>query len=112
MQVLTRVQIKLLITGYDNDGSVIFPIFIKDENGLDDFWIQNRQSEATDPTMYFAEKIGVGTTTPQRSLHVSDVMRLEPITVAPAPPSKGDMYMDDTTNKLMIYDGITWQAYW
>ena len=56
--------------------------------------------------------IGIGTTTPARKLHVNDVMRLEPRATAPSTPSKGDIYMDDTTNKLMVYDGTTWQACW
>ena len=43
---------------------------------------------------------------------INDVMNLTPRTTAPATPSKGDMYMDDTTNKLMVYDGTTWQACW
>jgi hypothetical protein len=105
-------KIKLLITGYDNDGSVVYPILLEDENGFDDFWIRNKQSSTGAPTMYFAGNVGLGTISPQRTLHVSDVMRLEPIAVAPTSPSKGDMYMDDTTNKLMVYDGTTWQACW
>ena len=44
-------------------------------------------------------------------LHVGDVMRLEP-TTQPLTASKGDMYMDSSTNKLMVYDGTTWQACW
>ncbi|MEJ6776495.1 MAG: hypothetical protein QNK85_04135 [Crocinitomicaceae bacterium] len=56
--------------------------------------------------------VGIGTDSPARKLHINDVMRLEPRATAPANPSKGDMYMDDTTNKLMVYDGSTWQACW
>ncbi len=54
--------------------------------------------------------VGIGTTNPARTLHVNDVMRLEPRSSAPSNPSEGDMYMDGTTHKLMVYDGITWQA--
>ena len=43
-------------------------------------------------------------------VHVSDVMRLEPRASAPSSPSEGDMYMDGTTHKLMVYDGTAWQA--
>ncbi len=56
--------------------------------------------------------VGIGTDSPARKLHINDVMRLEPRAAAPANPSKGDIYMDDTTNKLMVYDGTIWQACW
>lgn len=56
--------------------------------------------------------VGIRTTTPQRQLHVNDVMRLEPRTSAPSSPAKGDIYFDDTLNKLRVYDGLTWQNCW
>jgi len=56
--------------------------------------------------------VGIGTTNPQRTLHVSAVMRLEPLVSAPSGPAEGDIYMDATTHKLMVYDGMTWQACW
>ncbi|MDD3492541.1 MAG: PKD domain-containing protein, partial [Candidatus Thermoplasmatota archaeon] len=56
--------------------------------------------------------VGIGTSTPQRALHVNDVMRLEPRATAPSSPSAGDLYFDSTTSKLMCYDGSTWQACW
>lgn len=56
--------------------------------------------------------IGIGTTNPQRSLHVNAVMRLEPIATAPTNPAKGDMYFDSTLNKLRVYDGSSWQNCW
>jgi hypothetical protein len=56
--------------------------------------------------------IGIGTTNPQRSLHVSAAMRLEPIAVAPLSPAKGDMYFDSILNKLRVYDGSVWQNCW
>jgi hypothetical protein len=55
--------------------------------------------------------VGIGTDSPARILHVSQAMRLEPGS-APAKPSEGDMYMDSSTHKLMVYDGTTWQACW
>lgn len=58
-----------------------------------------------------ASNVGIGTTAPARKLHVNAVMRLEP-TTAPASPAKGDIYMDGTTNKLMVFDGSVWQACW
>jgi hypothetical protein len=56
--------------------------------------------------------VGIGTDSPARTLHVNSVMRLEPIATAPTSPAKGDIYMNGTTNKLMVYDGTTWQACW
>jgi hypothetical protein len=60
----------------------------------------------------FLGNVGMGTTNPARQLHVKDVMRLEPRASAPSSPSKGDMYMDSTDNKLKVYDGTTWQPCW
>jgi hypothetical protein len=56
--------------------------------------------------------VGIGTASPARKLHVNDVMRLEPRATAPTLPAEGDMYMDSTTHKLMVYDGSTWRACW
>ena len=63
--------VKLLISGYNNDGSVaVYPIFAQDENGNDDFWIRNRLTDTTLPRAYFAGDVGIGTTTPQAKLDV------------------------------------------
>ena len=43
---------------------------------------------------------------------VKNVMNLEPLSTTPINASKGDMYMNGTTNKLMVYDGTIWQACW
>jgi len=56
--------------------------------------------------------VGIGINTPQRTLHVNAVMRLEPISVAPSSPAKGDMYFDSIINKLRVYDGSAWQNCW
>ncbi len=56
--------------------------------------------------------VGIGTTSPARTLHVNSVMRLEPIATAPDNPSKGDIYFDSTYNKLRVYDGTSWQSCW
>jgi len=57
-------------------------------------------------------QVGIRTTTPQRQLHINDVMRLEPRSSAPSSPGKGDIYFDNTLNKLRVYDGTTWQNCW
>ncbi len=56
--------------------------------------------------------VGVSTASPARPLHVNDVMRIEPRSSAPSSASQGDIYMNSTTSKLMVYDGSTWQACW
>jgi len=55
--------------------------------------------------------LGIGIQ-PARALHINDVMRLEPRNTAPSNPSKGDIYFDNISNKLRVYDGITWQNCW
>jgi hypothetical protein len=53
--------------------------------------------------------VGINVNQPQRSLHVRDVIRLEPRNTPPNNPTKGDMYFDGTTDKLRIYDGRGWR---
>ena len=43
---------------------------------------------------------------------VKNIMRLKPLSAAPASPLEGDVYMNSVTHKLMVYDGTTWQACW
>jgi len=44
--------------------------------------------------------------------NTADLTHVVPRSTAPANPSKGMVYMDDSTNTLMVYDGTTWQACW
>jgi len=60
----------------------------------------------------YGGNVGIGDIDPQRTLHIKDVMRLEPRNTAPSSPSKGDIYFDNTLNKLRVYDGTTWQNCW
>lgn len=53
-------------------------------------------------------KVGIGTTTPQRALHISNVMRLEPRAAPPSSAAMGDIYVD-TSGTLCFYDGTVWQ---
>ena len=57
-------------------------------------------------------RVGIGIMGAQRNLHVKDVMRLEPRATVPSSAAEGDIYMDSTTHKLMVYDGTIWQACW
>lgn len=57
-------------------------------------------------------KVGIGTTNPQRKLHINDVMRLEPRYFPPEDPSEGDIYMDGNEHVLKVYDGTNWKSCW
>jgi hypothetical protein len=88
-------------------------------NGLiDDIGIWNRaltQQEVShlySASLESVGNIGVNISSPQRSLHVNDVLRLEPRSTPPPSPSKGDIYFDSTLNKLRVYDGTVWQNCW
>jgi trimeric autotransporter adhesin len=59
-----------------------------------------------------AVNVGIGVTNPARSLHISSVMRLEPIPTEPTSPEQGDIYFDSTLNKLRVFDGTLWQSCW
>ena len=63
-------------------------------------------------TLTVTSNIGIGVSSPQRALHVNDVIRLEPRATEPTNPSKGDIYMDNNTNKLRVFDGTQWQNCW
>lgn len=51
--------------------------------------------------------VGVGTYSPQRPLHVSDVMRLEP-SAEPSNGAAGDIYFDAASARLRCHDGTSW----
>lgn len=54
-------------------------------------------------------RLGIGTTNPQRALHISDVMRLEPRAAAPASPSEGDIYVNSTDHHIYCYLNGVWK---
>ena len=43
---------------------------------------------------------------------LKDVLNITPRATAPVAPAKGDIYFDNVTNKLRVYDGTTWQNCW
>jgi len=87
---------------------------------IDDIGIWNRALSAAEVIQLYSSSLtdcgygnlGVNVCVPQRNLHVKDVLRLEPRSTAPANPGKGDIYFDDTINKLRVYDGTQWQNCW
>jgi hypothetical protein len=52
--------------------------------------------------------VGIGMANPQRPLHISDVMRLEPRSSAPSSPSEGDIYVNSTDNHIYCYLSSGW----
>lgn len=56
--------------------------------------------------------VGINIETPQRNLHIKDVMRLEPRNQPPDNPAEGDIYYDSVLKKLRVFDGAVWQNCW
>ena len=53
--------------------------------------------------------IGIGTTNPQRALHVNDVIRLEPRLTAPLSPAEGDIYVNSNDHHIYCRLGGIWK---
>lgn len=58
---------------------------------------------------YFAGGIGIGVSVPQRLLHVSGPIRLNPGAL-PSSPAAGDIAMDSTGSVLKFHNGVAWQT--
>jgi len=54
-------------------------------------------------------KVGIQTTSPQRALHIKDVLRLEPRGAAPSSPSEGDLYVNSTDHHIYCYLNGQWR---
>ena len=67
----TNGQVKLLITGGDNDSYSPYYIKCEDENGKDQFYIKGATSDGgTSGIVYTKGRIGVNTTSPHVPIHV------------------------------------------
>lgn len=53
-------------------------------------------------------RVGINEHQPARSLHVRDVLRLEPRDVAPEDPQPGDIYFDANLARLRYFNGTNW----
>jgi endosialidase-like protein len=81
-----------------------------DLGGNADYYFKTYMSTTSTVSSILVESngyVGILESSPVRSLHVGDVMRLEP-TSAPTTPAKGDLYIDETSNKLRYYNGTAW----
>ena len=57
---------------------------------------------------YIEGNLGVGTSTPQRKVHISGAMRLEPQAAEPANGALGDLYVG-TDGNLYFHNGSSWR---
>lgn len=81
-------------------------------SGKDSFGINlNNESQTLSQDNTFAVvggNSGFGTTEAKRTVHIKDVMRLEPRSTAPENASLGDIYVNNITSELCFYNGGIW----
>ncbi|MCF6349057.1 MAG: hypothetical protein L3J20_12280 [Flavobacteriaceae bacterium] len=124
-------QIDTSITGYlntTNNGTIntAYGLFIEYNEGVaatttdsyalyieDNFNIGTNDNfaiySATDADSYLEGNVGVGTSNPQRKIHISGAMRLEPQAAEPTSGVLGDLYVN-TDGNLYFHDGTSWRA--
>jgi len=51
--------------------------------------------------------LGAGTSSPERALHVNDIIRIQPRETAPLDPALGDIYVG-TNGKIYFFNGTQW----
>jgi len=56
-------------------------------------------------------RVGIGTASPSRALHINDVMRVEPRSAAPSSPAEGDIYFDADLHKPCYYNSTAWVTF-
>ena len=64
---------KLMIEGYDNNGSIVYPIMCKDKNGLVDLSLKNREKPFKKPELYLAGDLKLGG---QSMIHSQGTLRI------------------------------------
>ena len=64
---------------------------------------------ASDADSYFEGYVGFGVRAPERQVHISEAMRLEPQASAPANGGLGDLYVNSVDSSLYFHDGISWK---
>jgi YadA head domain repeat (2 copies) len=98
--------------GSNDNWNTADPLFVVGNGIFGIPWVPSTAVRSNAFTILKNGNMGVGVDTPQRTVHIKDVMRLEPCIVAPSNPSEGDIYFDGIDKKLMVYDGTIWQACW
>ncbi len=82
---------------FTDDDDVTSRAFAFDNNGLS--LVKNDTT-----TLFNVDMNGV--------TNLNEVMNIKPRSTAPSSPQKGTIYFNDTSNKLMVYDGTAWNACW
>ena len=72
----TRDAVKLHIARYDNDGSLVYPILVEDENSNTDFYLRNRPSSSGSPFAYFGGNVSINTDTTYGRFAVNGNIRM------------------------------------
>ena len=96
-----------LFLGYYADGANTTGGTIRSTNDLPLFLGTSAHLQTV--TISNGGNVGIGTTNPQRPIHISDVLRLEPRAAAPASPSEGDIYVNSTNHHIYCYLGGVWK---
>ncbi len=113
---------------YDNVGYPFFKFvsednvythWISDRLGVDDYqvgidggnnkFIIANTSLGNFPIVIHRDKIGINMLNPEVSLHIKDVMKLEPRNSAPSSPTEGMIYYNNTDHKVKVYTGSSWE---
>ena len=72
----TQDAVKLHIARYDNDGSLVYPILVEDENSNTDFYLRNRPSSSGSPFAYFGGNVSINTDTTYGRFAVNGNIRM------------------------------------
>jgi hypothetical protein len=93
------------VNGGDND-AIPYIYFSVDETYIGEPGSNPRDGIGN---LYVKGNLGIGTTSPQRALHISDVMRLEPRDSAPDNPAEGDIYVNSADHHIYCYLNGVWK---
>jgi len=101
-------------SGYDEPSRLVNMLYIGDDDyvRIGEWDADDKMSLRAGSFHFEYGNVGIGVVDPQRTLHVNDIIRLEPRATAPSTASMGDMYVRSSDGKLMVYDGSVWQACW
>ncbi len=101
-------------SGYDEPSRLVNMLYIGDSDyvRIGEWDADDKMSLRAVSFHFEYGNVGIGVVNPVRTLHVNDMIRLEPRATAPSTASMGDMYVRSSDGKLMVYDGSVWQACW
>jgi hypothetical protein len=93
--------------GYRANGTAVTSHLVRSTNSLPLTFGTTGTGQAM--TITNNGNVGIGTTDPQRALHISDVLRLEPRASAPSNPSEGDIYVNSADHHIYCYLNGVWK---